>query len=446
ALPPSLTPNPSPPRGEGLGVRGWDGGPLQGRTILLHAEQGLGDTLQFIRYAPLVKAKGGHVVVQCQGSLIPLLSRCAGVDSLVPWGAKPPPFDVYAALLSLPALLGTTLSNIPNEVPYLHADPALVEHWRRQLAIVPGFKVGVAWQGSIRHAWDRHRSVPLSSFAPLAAVPGVRLISLQKGPGSEQAQGPLPFPIADFGDLVDRTGGAFMDTAAILPHLDLVISVDTAVAHLAGALGAPVWLALHHTPDWRWLLNRSDSPWYPSARLFRQPAPGEWAPVFREIAKALNERALASGRRKPADEPPRLLVPVSAGELLDKISILRIKEERIGDPEKRRHVQDELAALESARQTVVQAARLQEDAGGPPAPPLAELEAELAAVNARLWDVEDALRVCERNQDFGPRFIALARSVYQTNDRRAAAKRAINDLLGSPLVEVKSYGGQTASR
>ncbi|MHB1425852.1 MAG: tetratricopeptide repeat protein, partial [Gemmataceae bacterium] len=263
----------------------WDGGPLQGRTILLHAEQGLGDTLHFVRYAPLVKACGGRVIVQCQAALIPLLRRSPGIDELAPWGEPSPPFDVQTPLMSLPGLFHTTLETVPADIPYLFADPDLAAHWQRQLSVVSGRRIGITWQGSPRHHWDCHRSVPLSAFEPLAQIDGVQLISLQQGHGVEQLrhwQGRTP--VLQPGDFVDRANGPFMDTAAILCNLDLVIAVDTALAHLAGGLGVPVWLALHHTPDWRWLLERADNPWYPTARLFRQPAPGDWASVFGRIA------------------------------------------------------------------------------------------------------------------------------------------------------------------
>ncbi|HMF11043.1 MAG TPA: tetratricopeptide repeat protein, partial [Gemmataceae bacterium] len=162
----------------------WDGTPLQGRTVLLYAEQGLGDTIQFVRYAPLVQAQGGRVLLQCQDGLVPLFSRCAGIDQLVGWTATPPSFDVWTPLLSLPGILKTTLETIPAKVPYLFADPELVAHWRHELAPVRGFRVGIAWQGSPRHAWDRHRSVPLAAFESLARVEGVRLVSLQQNHGT----------------------------------------------------------------------------------------------------------------------------------------------------------------------------------------------------------------------------------------------------------------------
>src|SRR5262249_30297867 len=157
--------------------------PLQGRTILLYGEQGLGDTIHFVRYARLIKERGARVIVQCQGTLLPVLARTPGIDTLLGWGSPPPAFDVWAPLMSLPALLGTTLETTPAEVPYICPDPEPVARWRQQLAPIRGFRVGIAWKGSPRHAWDRHRSASLEQFEPLARIPGVRLISLQKGTG-----------------------------------------------------------------------------------------------------------------------------------------------------------------------------------------------------------------------------------------------------------------------
>jgi tetratricopeptide (TPR) repeat protein len=400
----------------------WDGSPLAGQTLLLHAEQGLGDTLQFIRYAPLAAERGARVVVACQRPLLPLLSRMPGVSGWVAQGDPLPPFDLHAPLMSLPRIFGTTLENVPAAAPYLAADAALVERWRGELAVIDGFRIGIAWQGSRNYRRDRYRSVPLEQFAPLAEVPGVRLISLQKGYGAEQvaALGGR-FEVIDLADRLDAAGGAFMDTAAVMTLVDLVITSDTAVPHLAGALGVPVWVALSSNPDWRWLLDREDSPWYPTMRLFRQTQRGEWSEVFDRMAGALAERL---GTVRPLGP---LAVEVAAGELLDKITILEIKSERISDAAKLANVHRELAALAAARERVLRR-------GG-----LAELIAELKGVNEALWEIEDELRVLERQRDFGPRFIELARSVYHQNDRRAAVKRRINEALGSRLIEEKSY-------
>jgi FkbM family methyltransferase len=268
----------------------WDGAPLAGRTILLYAEQGLGDTLHFIRYAPLVQQRGGKVVVECQKALVPLLSSCRGIDRLVAHGSPLPPFDVHAPLLSLPRIFQTAPADIPAKVPYLFPDAHLVDHWRKELDRVAGYKIGIAWQGNPGYPGDKRRSIPLRHFTPLARVEGVQLVSLQKGPGTEQlGQVGDQFRVIDLDGRLDEAAGPFMDTAAVMTLLDLVITSDTAIAHLAGALGVPVWLALPAAPDWRWLLDRDNSPWYPSMRLFRQTRPGDWDDVFERISAALRE-------------------------------------------------------------------------------------------------------------------------------------------------------------
>jgi hypothetical protein len=400
----------------------WDGSPLAGKTILLHSEQGLGDTLQFVRYAPFVKAQGATVVLACAAPLIPLLSRCPGIDRVVARDGEMPPCDTHSPLLNLPSRFRTTLETIPSQIPYLFADERLVEAWRRKLAGIAGFKIGIAWQGSMQHPFDRFRSISLEEFAPLAR-PGVTLISLQKGSGSEQlAHIAGRFPVTDLGP-IDEAGGAFTDTAAIMKSLDLVITSDTATAHLAGGLGVPVWVAIPAVPDWRWLLGRTDSPWYPTMRLFRQGPSRRWDEVFAEMAQELT---LLLGRRTECASIP---IEIAPGELIDKITILEIKRERIADAAKRANVAAELRMLQVACDRAIRLS-----------PALARLTDELRKTNEALWEVEDALRECERRQDFGPVFVELARSVYHHNDRRADIKRRINALLGSKLIEEKSYG------
>lgn len=276
------------------GPPAWDGSSLAGRTILLAAEQGLGDTIQFIRYAPLIKQRGATVFAEVQKPLRPLLSTMPGIDRLFVQGEALPEFDCFATLLSLPRLLGTTLETVPpimrDSVPYLTAKPELVEHWRSELDALPGFKVGIAWQGSPQNRTDRGRSIALENFEALARVPGVTLISLQKGLGSEQVAALADrVPIVDWGPRIDEAAGPFMDSAAIMRNLDLVVTCDSSLAHLAGALGTPVWIGLMLSPDWRWLLEREDSPWYPTARLFRQRRVGDWREVFERMAGALRE-------------------------------------------------------------------------------------------------------------------------------------------------------------
>ncbi len=261
----------------------WDGSDLRGRTILLHAEQGLGDTLQFVRYAAAVKSRGATVLVECQAPLLKILAGCPGIDRLIAVGSPLPSFDVQAPLLSLPGILQLSLENLSSEA-YLFADSELVEPWRAALAKYSGFRVGIGWQGNPKFLFDRQRSIALRQFAPLAAIGGVRLVSLQKGPGAEQIAKNEGFEVIDLGPQLDEAAGPFMDTAAAMKNLDLIVTADSAVAHLAGALGVPVWVALPINSDWRWFVDREDSPWYPTMRLFRQRRLDDWSDVFARIA------------------------------------------------------------------------------------------------------------------------------------------------------------------
>jgi tetratricopeptide (TPR) repeat protein len=264
----------------------WDGGPLAGHTILLHREQGLGDTIQFMRYAPLVAARGGRVVLEVQPQLARLAAGVKGVAELVVAGAALPHFDLHCPLLSLPDRFGTTLATIPAELPYLTPEPEAVAHWRLKLGDGPRLKVGIAWAGNRSHKNDRNRSVAIERLLPILEVPEIRWFSLQVG---ERAGDVARLPIGMVADLSDQLGD-FGDTAAVIANLDLVIAVDTAVVHLAGALGRPVWAMLTFAPDWRWLLDREDSPWYPSLRLFRQARPGDWDSMLLQIRQALAQR------------------------------------------------------------------------------------------------------------------------------------------------------------
>ncbi|MBI3840084.1 MAG: tetratricopeptide repeat protein [Planctomycetia bacterium] len=267
----------------------WDGSQLEGRTILLHAEQGLGDTLQFIRYASDVKDRGATVLVECQAPLLNILASCPGIDRLIAVGSPLPSFDVQASLLSLPSILKLSLENLSRGA-YLCADPALVEQWHADLEGYRGFRIGICWQGNPKFLFDRQRSLSLEQFGPLAEIAGVRLVSLQKGTGAEQIAANDGFEVIDLGPGWDEAAGPFMDTAAVMKNLDLVITADTAVAHLAGALGVPVWLALAINSDWRWFADREDSPWYPTMRLFRQQRLDDWSDVFGRIAHQLQNR------------------------------------------------------------------------------------------------------------------------------------------------------------
>jgi tetratricopeptide (TPR) repeat protein len=291
-----------------LGRPAWDGSDLAGRTLLVHAEQGLGSAIQFVRYIPLLAARGGRVILECPRPLARLFASIAtttpttdpgGTDpgtapgassvDLVIKGEAFPPFDVQAPLMSLPRIFATGPDAIPAKIPYLGVDPALSEHWGRRLAASPRPRVGLVWAGNPRHENDANRSMPVPALAPVLRRAGIALFSLQVGASAadrawlgRQIQGKTP--VRDLApDLRD-----FADTAAVLGHLDLVISVDTAVAHLAGALGRPVWLLLPFVAEWRWMLEREDSPWYPTMRLFRQAAPGDWAELMARVAATVD--------------------------------------------------------------------------------------------------------------------------------------------------------------
>jgi hypothetical protein len=271
----------------------WNGEPLDGRTILLHAEQGFGDAIKFVRYVPLVAQRGGKIVIVCFAELEKLFRAMPGNWQIVAPGRPFPAFDLHAPFMSLPRVLGTTLSNIPRNVPYLHADAEQVARWRQRLAnLSPRLNVGLAWAGKPAQQNDRNRSINLAKFTPLGQVTGVRFFSLQKGTPAAQAKTP-PTQM----ELVDWTEELkdFADTAALIANLDLVISVDTAVAHLTGALGKPIWTLLSFAPGWHWLLDREDSPWYPSMQLFRQTSVGDWDTVIARVAEALSLRASENG-------------------------------------------------------------------------------------------------------------------------------------------------------
>ncbi len=268
----------------------WDGvADVRGKTVLLVPEQGLGDFIQFVRFVKPLTARGANVVVQTPPELAELTATVPGVGRVIAADNAELTIHTHAHLLSLPALLKATAADLHGE-PYMTPPVAAVDKWNTKLKAVPGFKVGVVWQGNPKHTGDRWRSVPLSKFAPLAAISGVTLCSVQKGHGREQMED-VTFPMFDFGEeLTD-----FADTAGLLVNLDLLITIDSAVAHLAGATGAKVWTLIAANNDWRWLAGRSDTPWYASMRLFRQPKVQDWDAVFvdveRELRTAVASRA-----------------------------------------------------------------------------------------------------------------------------------------------------------
>jgi Flp pilus assembly protein TadD len=277
--------SPGPPR--------WRGESLAGGTILLHAEQGLGDTIQFVRYVPEVAQRSaGRVLLVAPPPLTRLLAGLPGLNGLLRPGEPAPPAAAQCALLSLPHTLGTTLESVPAPVPYLRAEPEALARWRERLARLPGLRVGLAWAGNPNHGNDHNRSIAPPQLAPLWAVREVSWVSLQVGARQGALRGHAPD-----GAVLDLAPALtdFAETAAAMAQLDLVVTVDTAVAHLAGALGRPVWTMLPALPDWRWLLGREDTPWYPSMRLFRQAQAGDWQRVVARVAASVAALARERG-------------------------------------------------------------------------------------------------------------------------------------------------------
>ena len=270
----------------------WRGESLEGKTVLLYCEQGLGDTIHFVRFAKTMKGLGAKTIVHVQPPLLALLQGCQGIDCLIPNSLRiDQPFDFHCSLLDVAAVLQIDDTNIPNEVPYIGIQKHLLDYWRGVLTreLPPAkLRVGLVWQGNPDHQADMFRSVPLGALTPLAGIEGIQLISLQRGAGTEQLKLWKGSKIIYcMPENIDQTSGAFMDTSAILQCLDVVVTSDTSMAHLAGALARPTCVMLGYTPDWRWLQNRLDSPWYPTCKLFRQPTVGDWTTVVKEIAETL---------------------------------------------------------------------------------------------------------------------------------------------------------------
>lgn len=407
--------------GKPVAMKPWRGGAFP-PTLLVMGEQGLGDTIQFARFLPLLTAAGVKVTCVVQQRLFKLIGTLDAAIDLRPLeqSGTVQGIKAWTPMMHLPQALNLDPSQFAPRMPYLRAEPERVARWKQRIG-THGFKVGIVWQGNPDPRIDQGRSAPLSAFAPLAEIPDVRLISLQHGPAQEQiAAVPFKDRIETLGDDFDSGPDGFLDTAAVMEALDLIVTVDTSVGHVAGALGRPVLIMLKAVgADWRWLFKRDDTAWYPSARLFRQHKPGDWEELLARIADAVRKRSSAASAMP--------MTPVSVGELLDKLVILQIKAERIENPQQRANVVMERDALAA----IAEPYRARDGVGA--------LMNDLKAINEALWDLEDKIRDCERRQSFEADFREYARAIYVTNDRRAGLKKRINALCGSALVEEKAY-------
>jgi hypothetical protein len=407
-----------------------EGHRIEGRSIVVWDEQGLGDLIQFSRYLICLAEAGADVAVHCRKNMWRLLGSLPARIRFID-GAQDETFAFQSALLSLPRSFQTELKTVPAQSPYLYPEPDLVLKWRKRIGS-GGFRVGVCWHGNA--FVNLKRSIPPRCFAPIAGIPGVRLISLMINKGAETAvEAPVPFAIEDLGDDFDAGPDSFVDCAAAMANLDLIITSDTAIAHLAGALGRPVFVALKMVPDWRWLLGRDDSPWYPTMRLFRQKEKDGWEDVFDAITASVEHLAGSVPLRDFAGAAS-ISIPGAIGELIDKITILEIKERHVTDAGKLGNIRHELGLLRKlALETGLESETL------------ATLKADLKAANAMLWDIENALREHESRADFGAGFVALARQVYKSNDWRASLKKRINLMFNSTIIEEKYYPAQQPS-
>lgn len=275
----------------------WRGEPLEGKHIFVYAEQGLGDTFQFVRYLKLLKELGAYITLAPQNPLRTLLKLCPYIDEVIPFHDRPATFDYWIPLVSLPYVFKTRLDTAPNEIPYLYADPALEQYWHEQLAADHNFKIGICWQGNSEYstaflrAAVKSKSTQAHLFEPITHIPGVSVYSLQRITGVDQLEKiPASMKLITFDDQFDNAHGRFMDTAAVIKNLNLVVTIDTSICHLAAALGVPVWNLLPTPADWRWMLNPTDTPWYPNMRLFRQPKQGDWQGLMQEVVYTLRRR------------------------------------------------------------------------------------------------------------------------------------------------------------
>jgi tetratricopeptide (TPR) repeat protein len=409
----------------------WTGEALTGKSILVLGEQANGDHIQFSRYLPALADLGACVSYLAPKRLHRLFRTLGDSITLLDEIPENSRYDFQCPLLNVPGVFENLGLPIPTKTPYLAAEPNRVAQWKSRIGD-HGFRVGIVWRGN-KYDGNDVRSYPLAALRPLSAISGIRLISLQINDGTEQLTTvPPALRVERLDSDFDSGEHGFLDTAAVMEVLDLIICCDTSIAHLAGALARPVWIALGDRPEWRWQQQREDSLWYSTARLFRQEAGDDWDGVFSRMSGALIELLKTEATSLPESaNPPNFFSPrvgVSWGELLDKISILEIKAKRMTSSAAIANVRRELEHLSAVL------------AGVAPLPLQVEKEhSTLRTTNEHLWELEDAVRACEADQRFDAQFIDAARKIYAFNDRRAKIKQQINILMKSTFIEEKEH-------
>lgn len=409
----------------------WRGGPVPTKLLVMD-EQGLGDTIQFARFLKPLVEKGVEISFVTHPMLFDLLKTMNLPINLIRSDAPGQVSGIggWTPLINLPRALALAPEDYAADEPYLKADPVRVKNWAKKLKD-KAFKIGVVWAGNPDSPAEKGRSIALEALASLAKLDGIRLYSLQKGEAAKELKSAsFKKSVTDFGASLDQGDQAFLDTAAIIQSLDMVVAVDTAVAHLAGALGKPVCLLLRKDPDWRWLAREEDNVWYPKTKLYRQRQAGDWAEPVQRLVVDIAARIGKAAPPLPGKMP---LVPISVGDLVDRMTILNLKLAHAPNAEQAMELQHQANMLET---------ELKKISSGLPA--LTDLEKNIADVNAKLWTVEDKIREAEAHKTFGDEFVALARSVYDLNDKRAVLKRKIDDAAGSRFREVKTYAAKAA--
>jgi len=423
----------------------WDGSNPAGKTILVCAEQGLGDSFQFIRYTQILKRLGATVVFETQKALKDVFSLCPYIDKVIPRGTPIPTCDYQIYLLSLPLKFKTTVDTVPDHIPYLKANPELVDYWREQLSPDKNFKIGVCWQGNrfyrtqaLQHAVSA-KSISLKLLKPLADIPGVSLYSLQKMSGEDQLKD-IDFDLHVFDKDFDDSHGRFMDTAAVIKNLDLVISVDTSICHLAAALGAPVWNMLPKPADWRWLLKTQKTPWYPNMKLFRQKNIGDWEGLVQTVAAELldvvnktrkkteTKTTTKAQPKQPKSTPAKNNDPIVFydvkdmvfEDMLDKIIVLNIKYEQNKDAK----LLDEIQKVEDALEHMSSVYKTNHDRQE-----LDQLADKLCSANRELLEIEKQTDNLDDKSMFNPIFIESTKKAQYIHNLKKHIKEQIKNLV-----------------